>query len=148
MRGQFAATGNGFPHLTHEFLGILYHQPLRNAQQPDPRSPQIVLFRRVLPHLAGLRVNPSVKFDRQPRFEAVEIDPPVFQTAWAAELCTQLPAAQEMPGRSFGLSWVVPQFTYALGWDAHGASIAGLSWGGEWSLVQAASDPSPVPSVS
>jgi len=93
VRGQFAASGSGFSHFTHEFLGILYHQPIRNAQQPDPRSSEIVLFRRVLPQLAGLRVNPSVKFDRKPMFEAVEIDHPVLEAALAPELCTQLSAA-------------------------------------------------------
>ncbi len=138
------AIGDCFPHFMQKSLGILYHQPVRNTQQPDSRSSQIVFFRRVLPHLAGPRVSPTVKFDRQAVFEAVEIDNPVFYAALTAELCTQLAAAQEIPRRSFGLCLVVPEFTNALGWDAHGASIAGLGERGESSL-QAGSNPSPVP---
>ena len=126
VRGHFVATGNCFPHFMQKPLGILYHQPIRNAQQPDPRSSQIVFFRCILPHLAGLRVSTTVKFDRQAMLEAIEIDNPVFDSALAAELCTQLAVAQEIPRRSFGLGLVVPKFANALGWDAHGASIAGL----------------------
>jgi hypothetical protein len=77
-------------------------------------------------------------------FEAIEIDNPVFDSALAAELCTQLAATQEIPRRSFGLGLVVPEFANALGWDTHGASIAGLGVRGG-SLVQAGSNPSPVP---
>ena len=120
------ATSDCLPHFMQKSLGILYHQPIRNTQQPDPRSSQIVFFRCVLPHLAGLRVSPTVKFDRQAMFEAIEIDNPVLDSALAAELCTQLAAAQEIPRRSFGLGLVVPEFANALGRDTHGASIAGL----------------------
>ena len=119
-------TGDCFPHFMQKPLWILYDQPIRDTQQPDPRSSQIVFFRRVLPHLAGLRVSPTVKFDRQAMFEAIEIDDPVFDSALAAELCTQLSVSQEIPRRSFGFGLIVPEFTNALGWDAHGASIAGL----------------------
>jgi hypothetical protein len=142
VRGRFVATGNAFSHFTQEFLGILYHQPIRNAQQLDPSGSEIVFLRRVLPHLAGLRVHPSVKFDGQSMFEAVEIDDPVLKAALAAELRTQLSAAQETPRRSFGLSLVVSEFANALGWDAHGPSIAGL---GEWSetLLQPELTPHP-----
>jgi hypothetical protein len=52
-------------------------------------------------------VNASVKFDRQSMFETVEIDDPVFDSALAPELCTQLSVAQEIPRRSFGLRLVV-----------------------------------------
>jgi hypothetical protein len=137
VRGHFVATGYCFPHFVQKPLGILYHQPIRNAQQPDPRSSQVVFFRRVLPHLAGLRVSTTVKFDSQAMLEAIEIDNPVFDSVLAPELCTQLAVAQEIPRRSFGLGLVVPKFANALGWDAHGASIAGL---GEraGSLVQSA----------
>ena len=107
MRGYFVATCNGFPHFTQEFLGILYHQPILNPQQLYPRRSEIVFFPRIPPHLAGLRVNPSVKFDRQAMFEAVEIENPVFDSALAPELCTRLAAAQEIPRRSFGLRLVV-----------------------------------------
>jgi hypothetical protein len=109
------ATGNAFSHFTQEFLGILYHQPIRNAQQPDPRGSEIIFLRCVLPHLAGLRVNPAVKFDRQSMFEAVEIDNPVLEAALAAELCSQLAAPQETPRPSFGLSFVASEFANALG---------------------------------
>jgi hypothetical protein len=69
-------------------LWILYDQPIRDTQQPDPRSSQIVFFRRVLPHLARLRVSTTVKFDRQAMVEAIEIDNPVVDSALAPELCT------------------------------------------------------------
>ena len=141
--GEGSFPSQGFPHFTHESLGILHHQSVRNAQQLDPCGSEIILFRRVLPHLAGLRVNATVKFDRQAMFEAVEIHYPVLEAALAPEFCTHLSAAQEMPRRSFRLGLVVPEFTNALGCDAHGGSKAGL---GEWdeSLLQAGSDPSPV----
>ena len=142
--GEGSFPSHCFPHLAHELLGILHHQPIRDAQQPDPCGSEIVLFRGVLPHLAGLRVSATVKFDRQAMFEAVEINNPALDAALAPELCTQPVVAQEMPRRSFGLGLIVPEFTSALGWDAHGASTAGL---GEWgeSLLQAGSTPSPVP---
>jgi len=92
-------------------------------------------------------VNPAVKFDCQPMFEAVEIDNPVLEAALAAELCSELSAAQETPRPSFGISLVVSEFANALGWDAHGPSIAGLGERSE-TLDQAGSNPSPVPSVS
>jgi hypothetical protein len=68
----------------------------------------------------------SVKFDGQAMLEAVEIDDPVLETALAAELCAQPPATQEMPRHPFGVGLVAAQFTNSLGWEAHGASIAGL----------------------
>ena len=104
----------------------------------------MVFFRSVPPHLAGLRVDPAVKLDRQARFEAIEVNDPVLDSALATELCAQHSVAQEIPRRSFGFSLVVLEFTNGLGWDAHGASIAGLGERGE-SLVQAGSNPSPVP---
>ena len=88
VRGRFVATGDCFPHFMQKPLWILYDQPIRDTQQPDPRSSQIVFFRRVLPHLARLRVSTTVKFDRQAMVEAIEIDNPVVDSALAPELCT------------------------------------------------------------
>ena len=92
VRGQFLATRDGFPHSAHQFLRVIYHQPIRNPQQSYPESSQEVFFRRVSAHLTGLRVNTSIEFDRQSPLEAVEIGHPVFQATLAAELCAQLPA--------------------------------------------------------
>ena len=91
--GQFLATREGFPHSAHEFFRVVRHQPLGNPQQAYPDSSQKIFFRRVFPHLTCLRVNTSVNPNGQPTFEAVEIDNPVFQAAWAAEFCAQLSAA-------------------------------------------------------
>ena len=115
MRGRFVATGNGFPHFTHEFVGIVHHQAICDAQQLDACGSEIVLFLRVLPHLAGLRVNATVKFDRQAMFETIEIDNPVLDSALAPELCTHPSVAQEIPRNSFGLGLAVPEFAKALG---------------------------------
>jgi len=129
--GEGSFPSHCFPHFTQEYLGILYHQPIFNPQQLYPHGSEIVFFRSVPPHLAGLRVNASVRFDREATFEAEEIHNPVLEAALAPELCTQVAAAQEIPRRSFGLGLVMPEFTNALGWDAHGASIAGLGWRSE-----------------
>jgi len=53
-------------------------------------------------------VDPSVKFDGQAMLEAIEIYDPVFEAALAAELCAQPSATQEIPGRAFGVSLIVP----------------------------------------
>ena len=61
----------------------------------------------------------------------VEIDNPVVETARAADLYSQLSAAHGAPHPLFGISLVVSELPNALGWDAHGPSIAGMSYRGE-----------------
>jgi hypothetical protein len=124
VRGQFLASRDGLPHSAHEFFRVIDNQPIRDSQQAYAKSSQVVFFLGVSPHLTGLRVNPSIKFDRQSTFKAVEIHHPVFQAALAAEFGAQPSAAQQIPCRSFGVSLVAPQFADAFGWEAHGESIA------------------------
>jgi hypothetical protein len=71
-------------------------------------------------------VNVAIKLNRQSMFAAVEIDDPVIDAALAAEFRAQPAAAQQIPRRFFGFRLDAPQFANALGWDAHGQSIAGL----------------------
>ena len=127
VSGFFLAPANGLPHFSQKHFVAVHHQSIGKAQQPYAPSSKIVFLRRVLPHLAGLRVNRSVKFAGQALLEAIEIDDPVFEAALAAELCAQPSATQEIPRRAFGVSLVPPQSANALGGDAHGASIAELS---------------------
>ena len=130
MRGCFLATGNRLPNFAQEFSWVLHHHPVRNAQQPYPPGSEIIFFRGIFSHLAGLRVTPPVPFDRQSGCEAVEINDPVLETTLAAKLGAQFWATQEIPRRSFGVGLGAPQHANTLGWDAHGASIAGLRrWG-------------------
>jgi hypothetical protein len=68
-------------------------------------------------------MNTAIKLDRQPMFEAVEIENRAFDGALAAKLRAQPSAAQQMPGRFFSFGLVAPQLAGALGWDAHGESI-------------------------
>ena len=134
MRGQFLATGDGFPDPADEFFRVVRYQAIRNPQPAYAEGSQKILFLRVSPHLAGLRVNPTVKLDRQSSFKAVEVNNPLFQAALAAEFCAQLSVAQQMPRRSFGVSLLAPQFADALGWKAHGVSIAAETRPGESKL--------------
>jgi len=117
VRGCFLPTGNGVPNFSQKFSQALHHQCSRNPQQPYPQGFQIIFFRGVFTHLVGLRVNSSVQFDRQPVFETIEINDPVFDPALAAELGAQPSATQEVPGRSFSVGLAAPQFAKALGWE-------------------------------
>jgi hypothetical protein len=126
VRGHFLAKGYGFPRSTQQCLAVLHHQPIRYAQQPGASRSELAFLRRVHPRQARSRANRSVKFDGQTMFEAIE-DDPVSARAWAAGLCAQPSARQEVRRRSFGVGLVAPQFTSVLGRDAHRASMAGLS---------------------
>ena len=144
VRGCFLATGNRLPNFAPKLSWVLVHHPVRNAQQPYPPGSEIIFFRGIFAHLGGLRVNPSVQFDRQSVFEAVEINDPVLETTLAAKLGAQLSAPQEIPGRSFGVGLGTAQYANTLGWDMHGPSIAGLRRWGE--AVQALREVTPHPS--
>lgn len=58
---------------------MFQHHRIWNSQQPYTDRPQIILFDRVFPHLADLRMNAAVKLDRQAMLEAVgsKCEPPV-----------------------------------------------------------------------
>jgi len=115
VRGQFRATREGFPHSADEFFRVVHHQPIGNSQQAYADTSQKIFFRRVFQHLTCLRVNTSVKLDRQATFEAAEIDNPDFQAAPAAEFCAQLSAAQQIPCRPFGVSLAAAQLADVFG---------------------------------
>jgi len=117
---------DGFPHFAHELLWILQRQPVRNPQQAYAETFQIILFRSVFPHLAGLRVHTAIKLDRQSMLEAVEIHNPVFDAALAAKFRPQLSVAQQIPRRFFRISLGAPQFAHALGGNSHRQSITAL----------------------
>ena len=117
---------DGFPHFAHELIGILQHQPVWNPHQAYAETSQIILFRSLFPHWAGLRVDTAIKLHRPSMFEAVEIDNPVFAAAWAAKFRAQPSLAQPIPRRFFRISWGAPQFAHALRGDAHGQSITAL----------------------
>jgi hypothetical protein len=71
-------------------------------------------------------VHTAIKLDRQSMFEAVEIDNPVFDAAWAAKFRAQPSVTQQIPRRFFRISLGAPQFAQALRGDAHGQSITAL----------------------
>jgi len=96
---------NRLPYFAHELLGMFQHHPIRNPQQTYAKSSQIILFCSVFPHLAGLRVNTAIKFDRQPLFEAVEIEYANFKAELTAKFRALAPAAQQVPRGFFSFSW-------------------------------------------
>jgi hypothetical protein len=63
----------------------------------------------------------------------------------AVELSAQLSGTQQIPRGSFAVGLAAPQFANTLGWNTHGASIAGLSPRGESSSARSVRNPSPVP---
>jgi len=95
-------------YLSHEPLRILQHHSIRNPQQADADGSEVIFFSGVSPHLTWLRVNATIKLDGQAMFEAVEIDDPVLNAAWAAKFRAQPPTPKQMPCRSFSFGLVMP----------------------------------------
>jgi hypothetical protein len=71
-------------------------------------------------------VHTAIKLHRPSMFEAVEIDNPVFDAAWAAKFRAQPSVAPPIPRRFFRISLGAAQFAHAWRGEAHGQSITAL----------------------
>ncbi len=58
-------------HFAYEFVRVLQHRRIRNAQQSNAEGEQIIFFASIFAHLVDLRVDAAIELKGEPMFEEV-----------------------------------------------------------------------------